>query len=594
MDTKIQQKKTSISGFTLIELLVGVALMLVLFVGIYGVMRLSIILIATTSADIGAVALANEQLEFLRSLPYDDVGTVSGIPAGSIPQNEVISLNNVSYNRRTFIEYVDDPKDGLGVSDSNSITADYKVAKIEITWTVHGMNESYALITNIVPKGVESLAGGGTLTVNVFDAVGAPVTNAEVHILNDTTTSTIDVTSYSNTSGIVTFPGAPAASDYQVFVTKAGYSSAQTYEATSSNPNPNPGPVSVVEAATTEISFAIDQLSTKTIRTFEPIRTTTYSDMFTDDSGLSATSSTVVSGGQIELYDAGSGYGLATGTAKSINITSPYLVSWDELRFTDNTPPSTNALYHIYYDNAGTPTLVPDGVLPGNSGGFKTSPVDLSGISTTTYGTLIIGVGLRTADASTTPAVFDWELDYDEGPIPLPDIPFTMRGTKTIGSDGGGNPIYKFDMNMQTDGSGVVSTTTLEWDSYTITVDDGATGYDTSEICQPQPLAISPATSVTTDITLVPDTTNTLLVTVRDDVGDVLPGASVRLHRTSGYDTTLPTGSCGQAFFENVPLGTIAGSNAYDLDISASGFTTDNQTNIEVQGVSTAGSTLFP
>lgn len=594
MCTAVQEKKISVSGFTLVELLVGIGLLLLIFVGILGVMRLSVILIATTSADIGAVALANEQLEMLRSLPYDDVGTVSGIPAGSILQNESITLNNVAYNRRTFIEYVDDPQDGLGVADSNSITADYKVAKVEITWTVHGMSESFSLVTNIVPKGVESLAGGGTLTINVFDAVGAPVTNAEVHVLNNTTTSTIDVISYTNASGVTTFPGAPAASDYQIFVSKAGYSSAQTYEATTTNPNPNPGPVSVVEAATTEVSFAIDQWSTKTVRTFEPIRTTTYSDAFADGTGLSATSSTIVSGGQLALYDPGSGYGLATGTARSVGITSSYLVSWDELRFDDNTPPSTNALYHIYYDNGGTPTLVPDGVLAGNSGGFKTSPVDLTGISTTTYGTLMIGTELKTSDASTTPAVLSWELDYDEGPIPLPDFPFAMRGTKTIGSDAGANPIYKVDLNMQTDGSGVVSTSTLEWDSYTITVDDGATGYDVSEICPPQPRAISPATNVTTDLILVPDTPNTLLVTVWDDIGDLLPGASVRLHRSSGYDTTVTTDDCGQAFFESVPLGTIAGGNAYDLDISAGGYTTDNQTNIEVSGVSSAQSTLFP
>ena len=159
-----QENKTTVSGFTLVELLISVALMLVVFVGIYGVMRLSILLIATTSADIGAVALANEQLEMLRSLPYDDVGTVSGIPSGSIPQNESITLNNTVYNRRTFIEYVDDPKDGTGGADSNSITADYKVAKVEMTWSVHGAAESYSLITNIVPKGVESLAGGVVAT----------------------------------------------------------------------------------------------------------------------------------------------------------------------------------------------------------------------------------------------------------------------------------------------------------------------------------------------------------------------------------------------------------------------------------------------
>lgn len=581
-------------GFTLIDVLLAIGILLVAFVGIFGALQASVQLVSLSKAKSGAIALANEQLEILRSLSYDDVGTIAGIPSGNIAQNATTSINGVEYGIRTFVQYVDAPQDGLGVADTNTITADYKVAKVEITWNVRGNAQSYALISNIVPRGIETLAGGGTLTVNVIDAVGGPVENADVRILNNTTTTTIDVTSSSNTSGVVTFPGAPAASEYEIYVSKTGYSSSQTHEANATNPNPNPGHVSVTVGDTTTITFAIDLVSTKTINTFEPIATTTFSDTFTTGANLSSTTNNMqVIGGELILIDPGTGYSLATATAESIAITSATLAEWDEFRFSYSEPASTTVLFYLYHDNGGSdPVIIPDPALPGNSAGFNASPVDISGVSTTTYDEIFIHVEFLTEDASTTPRIFDWELDYTEGPVPLPNIPFTLQGTKTIGSDAGG-PLYKVLANMTTDGNGTVATTTLEWDTYTITINDTATGYDIADICEPQPRAILPNTNVATNIVLVPDTPHTLLVTVRNNTGGYVEDASVRLSR-SGYDVTQQTSNCGQTLFTSVPEGTVAGGDAYDVEVSATGFTTDNQTDVEVSAISNHNATLFP
>lgn len=581
------------SGFSLIDVIIGISLMLIAFLGIYGMLRLSIILIATTKASTGALALATEQLEFIRSLPYDDVGTISGVPAGNIPQSETVTLNGRDYTRRTVILYEDAPQDGLGVLDTNSITADYKVAKVEMSWDIKGNTRSLMLVTNVVPPGIETLAGGGTLTINVIDALAGPVLNADVQIVNNTTSPTIDVTLLSNANGVVNLPGAPAASEYEVYVSKTDFSSARTYPATPTLPNPNPGHLSVVAGDTTSITFAIDELAQKTIRTFEPVATTTFTDTFVSGANLSTTSSNIqVLGGQLQILDPGSGYSLATATAQSIEIDPVSIVQWNEFRFNYSEPASTTVLLYLF-DGSTTPELVPDVDLPGNSAGLTVSPVDLSSLSTTTYPELIIGVDLKTDDDTVTPAVLDWDLEYMDGPVPLPNVDFNMQGAKTIGTDGGAQPVYKFSEDMQTDAWGTITTTTVEWDTYDITVDGGATGLDISAICDPQPRTINPNEPVTTDITLVTDTSHTLLVTVRDNTDALINNASVRLHR-SGFDQTQVTSGCGQTFFSNVPEGTVGGGNAYNLDTSAAGYTTDNQTDVEVSGVSTNELVLFP
>ena len=69
--------------------------MLLVFVGISGAFQLSIELVSNNKARIGAAALAQEQMEYIRSLSYDSMGVQGGIPAGNVPQTEVIPLNGV-------------------------------------------------------------------------------------------------------------------------------------------------------------------------------------------------------------------------------------------------------------------------------------------------------------------------------------------------------------------------------------------------------------------------------------------------------------------------------------------------------------------
>jgi hypothetical protein len=553
----------------------------------FGAFKLAIELVGNIKAKTGALALANEQMEFFRSLPYDAVGTVGGIPSGAIAQTEDIVLNNKTYTRRTFIQYVDDPADGEGIDDETGVTADYKRAKVEMTWDVRGETRSLSLVSNIVPRGVESLSGGGTLSITVIDALGVPVPSAEVTIQNGGTSPAVDVTTFTNASGKIIFPGAPASTGYSITVTKSGFSAAQTYDATGGNPNPNPGHLTVLDGETTSATFAIDLLGSKTVLTREPPEDVVFLDEFDTDTFISSATNVAVTGGDVRLVA-----GNTTGSFSSTPVTSAYLNGWEQFMWEDTIVPDTEVVYHVRYDSGdGTYVPIPDTDLPGNAVGFTTSPVNLSSLPIATYGSLqLVGI-LTTEDASTTPQVEMWSVAYTEGAEPIPDIPFTMRGTKTIGTDGGGLPIYKYDASLSTNGSGELTIPNLEWDTYTIIIDSGTTGYDIAEACMPQPFSLAPGTAATTTFFLVPDTAHSLLVFVSDDNGVPIADASVNLTR-SGFDEIQATSVCGQTFFGGLGSSQVGGQ--YALDVSAAGYQDATITNVDVVDASQITVVLMP
>lgn len=534
----------TLRGMSFIDVVVGTGIMLVVFLSIFGAYKLAIELVYNTKARVGGMSLVSSQLEYVRSLPYESLGTVGGIPAGAIPQLSTTTRNNISYTVRTLIIYKDDPADGAGGADTNSITADYKEVKVEVTWMVRGRSFSTFAVTRVAPHGIESLTSGGTIRVNVFDALAAPVSGASVRIVNASTSPAIDVTVSTDVTGSVALPGAPQASNYKITVTKEGYSSAQTYDVTTQNPNPNPAPISVAHQQTTTISFAIDRVGSLEVRTYSPL-----------DVGVSQ--------GTLSVADQ------ATTT-----LTTPVaLATWDELSWSGQTPPDTTLLVQALYPSGDEYALIPDAVLPGNSTGLS-SGVSLSTLSTTTFPTLLIKATVDPAVSTTTPVEVDWRLDYHAGPTLLPNIGFTIYGTKTIGTAVSGAPIYKFVQGNTTSQVGTWLITPLEWDTYTLTL-TGST-YDISEMCA-SPVAVAPGEGRVVSLFLVPKSSHSLRVEVLAQ-GALVPEATVTL--SAPGSVARSTSSCGQAFFEDLS------ATSYTLTVSKSGYAES------VQTISVAGATV--
>ncbi len=547
------------SGITLIDTIVGTALMLVVFMGISAAFQLTVDVVSNSKARAGAIALANERMEYLKSLSYSQVGVIGGIPAGIVPQIESVSLNGVNYTRRTIVYYSDDPADGSGAADTNGIIADYKTIRVEISWTTRRVDRSIQVVGRMSPPGIETSVPGGTLTINVVDANAAPLRDAQIDITNTSTTPAVSIRTYTNDLGSITFIGAPAASGYQIAVTKLGYSSAQTYPVSTQNPNPNPRHLTVSNNLTTSYTFAIDLLASKSIQTFKAVEARTFTDPLSNGTYIATTSHATIASGLVKLE--GSAPYPNSGFILSTDITTPILSRWNSLSWNDTTPAQTDVRYSLYTMQSGIPTLIPDSALAGNAVGFTTSPVDLSSLSTTTYPTVRIGATLTTTNPTSTPQIDSWTLSYDYGPEVLPNLPVTVRGIKTIGNS---PTVYKYNATSTSNASGMISLPSIEWDTYQI---DPATvsGYETAEVCAPQPELLSPGGAQFTRLYVATNTPKSLIIDVRQSDGTYIPNASVQL-LSSTTNKTILTSLCGQVYFPGLTGG------SYSINVSKAGF----------------------
>ncbi len=553
---------------TLIDVLVGSAITLLVFLAVYGLLRASAQLSTLAAETAAATAIANSQMEYVRSLPYDSVGTVGGIPAGAIAQNATTTEDNIGYGVRTFIDYYDDPKDGSGGADTNGITTDYKRAKVTVSFTTTTGSHQISIMSTIAPPGIETTTGGGTLKINTVNAAGTAVAGASAHITNTSTSPSVDLTTFSDSTGIVYLPGAATSTDYHVTVSKSGYSTAQTYDRDATNQNPSPGHLTVVKNVTTSSTFAIDVLASLLLRTFSPIVSGTFADTLTDATQLTSQTNTTVAAGAFGNTSDGAGGYFSPASARSVAVSPAYLSSWTSATATRSVPAGTSAVIRV---TDGTGTLLPDSALAGNSSGFTSFPITLSGISTSTYPSLALKADLA-ASGTSAPSILDWNISYMSGPVPLPSVSFTLTGAKTTGSTGAGAPIYKTTVSTTT-GSAASTTLSLEWDSYKL----GVTSYDIVDACPVPPYNILAGSTNDYRLILGTATTHALLVSVNNAAGTPISGASVTLSRT-GFSQTVTSTSCGAAYF-----GGVTSSSAYTLS-ATSGALSASYTGVTVSG----------
>jgi len=560
-----------VSGFSLIDAIVGVTMLLVLFLALFGILRASLEVSALAKAKASAIEIASTQMEYLRGLSYDVLGTVGGIPAGSVPQFSTTTVDGVPYVAHTYIEYYDDPADGVGANDTNHITTDYKVGKVTVSYSVSGLAKSVVLVSNFAPPGIESTTGGGTLSLHIVGATGANVNGASVQIVNAVTAPTVNFTTFSDVNGLVLIDGAATSSMYQIYASRAGYSSAQTYARTAQNVNPTPGYLTVVKNQTTSATFAIDLLATLTLSSFSVASTNTFSDSFANASNLASQINTRASGGALTLANQ-----MLFGSALSIPIAPDILDGWGILSATLLTPSGTTAVVRID-DPSGA--RLSDSVLPGNSTGFSSFPVLLTGIATSSYPSLSLEADLTSNATTTTPSITTWSLSYTTGPTPLPNLAFTLTGAKTIGTNGSGLPIYKTIVSDTTGATGA-KTETLEWDVYSLSLGSS----NLIESCGATPYSLAPAQASSTALIVGTLSANTLPVIIKGSAGNIIGNAKISLTK-SDYAATLPTSACGFAFFNGLASGT------YSATVSAPGHATTTFSNMNVAG-HTATTTL--
>ncbi len=568
----VLNNKTTTRGFALIELLITAAVMLIIFGGIFIGFRYSLDLITQSRAKLSGLTLANERMEYLHSLSYDAVGTLSGIPAGAIPQVSTTSLNNIVFTETVLVEYIDDAADGIGLADTNSITTDYKLAKVTESWQTHGVTHEVFLVSNIIPRSIETNVGGGTLRVNVFDSNVQPLPGADVRVWNTTGTTSIDVTHTTDATGVALFGGAPANSGYQISVTAPGYSTDQTYVATTTLPNPTTQPVAVRVADISTMNFFIDRLSNLSITTLLSKTASTSNFSFTSLAQVASSTGVTTSGSALTLTSAVGVYA-SSGSAYLAPITPATLASWDVVTVTASTTVSTSVKVS-FYTGTSTFILIPDSDLPGNSAGFSATTISLAALNPVTYPSIGVLVKLGTASSSQTPQLSALQVGVLTAKTVAPAIPLVIRGAKAIGTLVDTTPVYKYATTTSTNGSGMRTLAAIEWDAYTVS----PSGYDVAEACPANPYALTAGASSSLELLLAANTPNSLRVVVQKISGGTLPGASITLSR-SGYTSTAISSACGQVYFSGV-----TNASDYDLTVSAAGYTTQSFSGVSISG----------
>ncbi len=547
------------------DVMIGTALVLIVFLGIFGAYQLGMKVIDLSRNKIAAISIANQHLELIRNLPYSSVGTKGAVlpyAEGILEKATTTTLNNVEYNVTTTVKYISDEADGTGAGDDCDL--DYKKAQVRVGWSRPFPGE-IKLVTDVAPKDIfEELASceeqpGGILSVQVFDAQGVMVSSPTINVYDPETGTLID--SVTPSSGEYDF--LLATSTYKVEVLKDGYSTERTYGIDEIATPEKPHPL-VLEGEITEISFSIDKVSTFSVDTLSPWGRDYFADSFEDTSKISEVADLAVAEGEAKLATTSEGY-VSSGYLFSQVVKPQNLVNWDELSWSDSEFPETDLKYQIYFASGTDWLMVPESDLAGNQQGFDITPVDLSGLDVNKYFMLKIRGNFSTNSTSFTPVLYGWELSWiTSEATSIGNVDFDLRGEKIIGKDENENPVYKYFQVHASDGSGHIDITGLEWDDYTFSAypepDLNLVGTDPS----PQPISLAPDATQPVDLYL--EAQNSLLLTVQDlETLEPIFSASTTLSKV-GFSETQFTDEDGQIYF--IPLE----EANYDLSISAAGY----------------------
>jgi prepilin-type N-terminal cleavage/methylation domain-containing protein len=239
-------------GYTLVELMVAIAVVSILSLSALVLMTTLLHSAITAQRQSVSLTLANNQMEYLKSLPYDNLAVAGGpiISTNTIPGVTTKTVEGYKYTITTSINYVDDAYDGCGNypnltlekiychnypppsgAPSPGDTNDYKDAHVVVT-DEQG-NTLATLDTQIAALVAETASNTGALFINVVDDSGNPVEGANVNVVNNNVSPAVNANTTTDVNGIAifyNFPPSTSGYNYQVTASKTGYSSLTTIQ----------------------------------------------------------------------------------------------------------------------------------------------------------------------------------------------------------------------------------------------------------------------------------------------------------------------------------------------------------------------------
>ena len=238
-------------GFTLVELVVAIVLLAIITTAGFALISALVRSAVVAKRQAAASTLATNQMEYLKSLPYDNLAIAGGpiVSNSTIPASFSTTVDGDKFTVTTSISYVDDAYDGCGSYPTQALKqkycanypppanaptvdtnpADYKDVNVSVTDS-SGLVLA-ALDTHIAALVAETASNTGALFINVVDDGGNPVSGATVNVANTTTSPAVNVSDTTDQNGTVIFydlPPSTSGNHYQISASETGYSSLTT------------------------------------------------------------------------------------------------------------------------------------------------------------------------------------------------------------------------------------------------------------------------------------------------------------------------------------------------------------------------------
>lgn len=182
------------SGFTIAEYVMATAILLIVSIAIMGTLAYAATANSSTAQREGALELANQRLEMARNLPYADIGTVGGWPAGDLLTEEVVG----DYTVNIEVLFATNP-------DVAETAVTSKAVRVTVSW--EGARGGHVTVASNI-NGKPDTGNTCLVEVTVVDAdtnlkmPGARITIASL--------SGKTATLVTNTQGVARFAGWPS------------------------------------------------------------------------------------------------------------------------------------------------------------------------------------------------------------------------------------------------------------------------------------------------------------------------------------------------------------------------------------------------
>ena len=197
-----QRPSSADGGFTLVEALFAMTLFIIVAASIGGLLTSSIASHRLAREKTIAQQQAMDQIESIRRLQYDSIGTVSGNPSGIINPSKLVAVMGLKATMTTKVSYVDDPAPAAYLT-----YADYK--KVTVTITRDRDSEVLARNVTYVAPPARATYGQPIIIAQVVDYGNlTPVGDVTVSMGGGPSGTRTDTTD--PTTGTVTFPALTA------------------------------------------------------------------------------------------------------------------------------------------------------------------------------------------------------------------------------------------------------------------------------------------------------------------------------------------------------------------------------------------------